>query len=173
MIRDALQFSAFVAALLIVVASAGCAHYDWSSETPDTAEDADEAAAPVAVQTLAARASEGMRLERLTREFVETLQAQGLSGARWSEAPGEDYVECVIAETDVDGFGKQWSAAATVECSVRCRERIFQVERRGSSMRTGSNQPKDVASEHRAQAESAARRALRKTAVAIGTRCSD
>lgn len=112
-----------------------------------------------------------MRLERLTREFVETLHAQGMRGARWSEVAGEDYVECIVAETNVGGFGKQWQASARVECSVRCSDRIFQVERGGKAMRSGSNQADDIASEHRVQAESAARRALRKAAVAIVTRC--
>lgn len=155
--------------LSVILSVCGCSHYQWSSEADDSQEDA--ADSPVAVQTLAARSSEGMRLERLTREFVETLQRQGMGGARWSEVAGEDYVQCAVSDTEVSGFGKQWSASARVDCSVRCRGTVFQLERGGKSMRSGSKRPEEVASEHRDQAESAARRALRKSAIAIVSRC--
>ncbi|MGM0557425.1 MAG: hypothetical protein ACQEVA_13665 [Myxococcota bacterium] len=163
----------FALAFAIALAcGSGCAHYGWSDDAEhrsDESETGDDV--PVAVETIAGRASEGMRLERLTREFVETLQSQGMRGARWSEVAGEDYVECVVSETEIGGFGRQWNASASVECSVRCGARNFQLEQRGKAMRSGSNRPEDVASEHRVQAESAARRALRKAAVAIASRC--
>lgn len=161
----------FAILMLAIIIAAGCAQYSWSSTANAPRDEADAIEERVAVQTVSANASDGLEVERLTREFVLTLQEHGMRGARWSQVSGEGYVECVVSDSHISGFGSQWSASARVDCNVQCRGDFFQLERRGQSLRSGTRRAEDIASEYRSQAGSAARRALRRSAVAIAGRC--
>lgn len=157
--------STAVSATLLLSA---CAGYAWTSETSPA-----NVSSPIAVHTVQSDGSENLALERLTAQFTQALQDQGLRGARWSEVPGEGYLECVLTAARVSGFGARRASSIRADCEARCGDRVFQLSRDGRTLRRSTSELGRHEADRRAQLEAAATRALRRVAAQVAARCGE